>query len=211
MRPAAKRRASGERGPEPQNRAEGEVPDDAERAALLWPQVAFLQQERQPQRQVEKQEQQTQERHQQKLELPAFGIDLADVQERFPPSRVGYAAERQQEEIREMLFPVPRRFARRRMKEEAFDELADAYFGHIPAIFRRPNSRFFEWLDAARRHTPVKGIVFAAHPWCDLWRAELPRIRAACARPVLSLGLAGEGSAEGAWTTRIQAFLEMLA
>ena len=105
----------------------------------------------------------------------------------------------------------PRRFARRRMKEEAFDELADAYFGHIPAIFRRPNSRFFEWLGAARRQTPVKGIVFAAHPWCDLWRAELPRIRAACARPVLSLGLAGEGSAEGAWTTRIQAFLEMLA
>lgn len=105
----------------------------------------------------------------------------------------------------------PRRFDRRRMKEDAFDELADAYFGHIPAIFRRPNSRFFEWLVAARNRTPVRGIVFAAHPWCDLWRAELPRIREACALPVLSVGLAGEGAADGSWTTRIQAFLEMLA
>lgn len=105
----------------------------------------------------------------------------------------------------------PRRFDRRRMKEDAFEELADAYFGHIPAIFRRPNGGFFEWLAATRNRTPVRGIVFAAHPWCDLWRAELPRIREVCARPVLSLHLAGEGNAEGAWTTRIQAFLEMLA
>ena len=105
----------------------------------------------------------------------------------------------------------PRRFDRRRMREDAFDELADAYFGSIPAVFRRPNSGLFEWLAAARNRTPVRGIVFVAHPWCDLWRAELPRIREACALPVLSIGLAGEGSAEGAWMTRIQAFLEMLA
>ncbi|NCA81611.1 MAG: 2-hydroxyacyl-CoA dehydratase [Opitutae bacterium] len=105
----------------------------------------------------------------------------------------------------------PRRFDRRRMGEDAFDELADAYFGHMPAIFRRPNGRFFEWLADARNRTPVRGIVFAAHPWCDLWRAELPRIREVSALPVLSLHLAGEGNAEGAWTTRIQAFLEMLA
>ena len=105
----------------------------------------------------------------------------------------------------------PRRFDRRRMKEDAFDELADAYFGHIPAVFRRPNSQFFEWLAAARNRTPVRGIVFVAHPWCDLWHAELPRIREACALPVLSISLAGERAADEAWTTRIQAFLEMLA
>lgn len=105
----------------------------------------------------------------------------------------------------------PRRFDRRRMKEDPFDELADAYFSHIPAIFRRPNSRFFEWLAEARKQTPARGIVFVTHPWCDLWRAELPRIRAASDLPVLSVSLAGEGSADGSWTTRIQAFLEMLA
>ncbi len=105
----------------------------------------------------------------------------------------------------------PRRFDHRRMGEEAFDELADAYFGSIPAIFRRPNNRFFEWLAEARNRMPVRGIIFMAHPWCDLWRAELPRIREACPLPVLSLSLAGEGPADAAWTTRIQAFLEMLA
>ncbi len=105
----------------------------------------------------------------------------------------------------------PRRFQRRRMREDPRDELADAYFGHIPAIFRRPNSWFFEWLAEVRSRTPVRGILFVAHPWCDLWRAELPRIREASALPVLSIDLAGEGDAEGAWTTRIQAFLEMLA
>lgn len=104
----------------------------------------------------------------------------------------------------------PRRFDRRRMKEDAFEEMADAYFGHIPAIFRRPNSRFFEWLGEEVRRTPAKGIVFAAHPWCDLWRAELPRIREAGGLPVLAIGLAGEGLADGALTTRIQAFMEMI-
>ena len=105
----------------------------------------------------------------------------------------------------------PRKFDRRRMKEDALGELADAYFGSIPAIFRRPNSGFFEWLAAARERIPVRGIVFVAHPWCDLWRAELPRIRETCGLPVLALHLAGEGPADGAWTTRLQAFLEMLA
>lgn len=105
----------------------------------------------------------------------------------------------------------PRRFDRRRLKEDAFDELADAYFGSLPAVFRRPNSGFFEWLAAARNRTPVRGIVFVSHPWCDLWRAELPRIREACGLPVLAIDLAGEGRALGAWTTRVQAFLEMLA
>lgn len=105
----------------------------------------------------------------------------------------------------------PRRFDRRRMKEDAFEELADAYFGAIPAVFRRPNGGLFEWLAAARKRTPVRGVVFVSHPWCDLWRAELPRIREACSLPVLAIDLGGEGRALGAWTTRLQAFLEMLA
>jgi benzoyl-CoA reductase/2-hydroxyglutaryl-CoA dehydratase subunit BcrC/BadD/HgdB len=105
----------------------------------------------------------------------------------------------------------PRRFDRRRMRDDELGELADAYFGHIPAVFRRPNNGLFEWLAAAWLRTPVRGIVFVSHPWCDLWRAELPRIREVAPVPVLHVDLAGGGRAEGAWTTRIQALLEMTA
>ncbi len=104
----------------------------------------------------------------------------------------------------------PRHFDRRRMREDPAGELADAYFGHIPAVFRRPSSGLFDWLAGALRDTPVRGIVVVTHPWCDLWRAELPRIRDASPVPVLALDLAGAGRARAAWTTRIGAFLEAL-
>ena len=107
--------------------------------------------------------------------------------------------------------PRPRPFDRRRMREDPFEELADAYFGHIPAVFRRPNSGLFDWLAAATRDGAIRGIVCLRHPWCDLWRAEGPRLRAASPVPLLDLDLGGGGPAEAACRTRLQAFLELLA
>ena len=104
----------------------------------------------------------------------------------------------------------PRRFDRRRLREDPAGELADAYFGDIPAVFRRPNSGLFDWLAGALHDTPVRGIVVVTHPWCDVWRAEVPRIRDASPVPVLALDLAGAGASAGAWSTRIEAFLEAL-
>lgn len=104
----------------------------------------------------------------------------------------------------------PRRFDRRRLFEDPAAELADAYFGHIPAVFRRPNSALFDWIAGTLRASPVRGIVVVTHPWCDPWRAELPRIRDAAPVPVLAVDLAGAGAADNAAATRIQAFLEAL-
>ncbi|MBM4153828.1 MAG: 2-hydroxyacyl-CoA dehydratase [Lentisphaerae bacterium] len=104
----------------------------------------------------------------------------------------------------------PRRFDRRRMGGDPAGELADAYFGHIPAVFRRPDSGLFDWLAAALRATPVRGIVVVTHPWCDAWRAEVPRIRDASPVPVLALDLAGAGASAGEGSTRVEAFLEAL-
>ncbi len=105
----------------------------------------------------------------------------------------------------------PRRFDRRRLGSDPLDELADAYFGHIPAVFRRPNTALFDWLAEARRTLPFRGTVLVTHPWCDLWRAELPRVRAVLDSPVLAVDLAGDGVPDGSWATRVQALLEMSA
>ena len=56
----------------------------------------------------------------------------------------------------------------------------------------------------------LRGIVVVVPPWCDLWRAEIPRLREWAPVPVLALDLAGDEAPASA-ATRIQAFLEVRA
>ena len=72
---------------------------------------------------------------------------------------------------------MPRRFDPARVASDPLQELADAYFDGIPDAFRRPNSRLYEWLgrELAARH--VQGIIFRRYLWCDLWHAELQRLK----------------------------------
>ncbi len=106
----------------------------------------------------------------------------------------------------------PRPFDRGRMLADPFHELADAYFGSIPAIFRRPNQALFAWLQQEAFTAPhLRGIVFVTHPWCDLWKAELPRLHDILSVPILHLALGGSMAAHESRATRIEAFLEMIA
>lgn len=106
----------------------------------------------------------------------------------------------------------PRPFDRVQMQADPFGELADAYFGHIPAIFRRPNQALFSWLQQKAVSSPhLRGIVFVTHPWCDLWKAELPRLHELLSVPILHLALGGSIAAHESRATRIEAFLEMIA
>ena len=43
----------------------------------------------------------------------------------------------------ERTWPAP--LDRRRVRDDPLGVLADAYFGHIPDAFRRPNTEFYRW------------------------------------------------------------------
>jgi benzoyl-CoA reductase/2-hydroxyglutaryl-CoA dehydratase subunit BcrC/BadD/HgdB len=105
---------------------------------------------------------------------------------------------------------LPRPFDPARTRRQPFEELADAYFG-IPDVFRRPNDPCYEYLGREMAARQVRGIVFRRYLWCDLWHAELTRLKAWSPVPVLDLDVAqSESSAEGRTLGRIEAFLETL-
>jgi benzoyl-CoA reductase/2-hydroxyglutaryl-CoA dehydratase subunit BcrC/BadD/HgdB len=104
--------------------------------------------------------------------------------------------------------PLP--FNRERLTADPLEALAEAYF-HIPDPFRRPNGPFYEWLGGRLAARGVRGILLRRYVWCDLWHAELYRLREWSPVPVLDLDAAQDDAAARARTTsRVEAFLEML-
>jgi benzoyl-CoA reductase/2-hydroxyglutaryl-CoA dehydratase subunit BcrC/BadD/HgdB len=107
---------------------------------------------------------------------------------------------------------LPRKFDPARMAADPFEELAASYFDVIPDAFRQPNTALYDWLGrelAARR---VRGIVFRRYVWCDLWHAELQRLKQWSPVPVLEIDAgADDESASARIRSRVEAFLEMLA
>lgn len=103
---------------------------------------------------------------------------------------------------------VPR-FERRGLREDPFAELLFAYFS-LPHPARRPNDYFYGWLSTRLAVCRVKGIVFVRHLWCDIWHAELARVREQCSLPVAELDTSGQAGARPRSASRIQSLLEML-
>lgn len=103
----------------------------------------------------------------------------------------------------------PRLFDIRHLDMNPVEELARAYFGSIPDIFYRPNDTFFGWLVRKVAASNVRGVIHIRNVWCDLWHAEVQRIREALPVPVLDLDVDGE-TATTRNRTRIQAFIESL-
>lgn len=87
--------------------------------------------------------------------------------------------------------------------------LADAYLRGMPGVSRRPNDWLFTWLALRVEQTGAAGVVVMRYLWCDLWHAEVARIRAKVSVPVLDVDLDGEDPVPRN-RTRIQAFLEAL-
>lgn len=106
----------------------------------------------------------------------------------------------------ERLFPAP--FDRRRLASNPILELADAYFGSIPSVFRRPNRMLYEYLRRELEARDIRAIVVVHCVWCDLWRAEAARIAEWADRPVTTIDLADGDADERRTETRIQALLE---
>jgi benzoyl-CoA reductase/2-hydroxyglutaryl-CoA dehydratase subunit BcrC/BadD/HgdB len=106
---------------------------------------------------------------------------------------------------------MPAVFDRQKLEEDPLAELANAYFhGHVD-IFRRPNSEFFQWLARELVARKVRGVLFRRYVWCDLWHAELYRLKQQSPVPVLDIDLSERDSGlSGRTAGRIEAFLEML-
>ncbi len=105
---------------------------------------------------------------------------------------------------------TPPAFDRARLCRDPLGELVDAYL-RIPDAFRRPNTALYEWLGCAMGTREVRGIILRRYVWCDLWHAEVDRLRRWSPVPVLDLdGDRDDQSARGRTVGRIEAFLEML-
>ncbi len=105
---------------------------------------------------------------------------------------------------------LPGRFDRRRLREDPLGEAADAYFGTIPAAFRRPNSELYRWLARLLPERGAAGIILRRYLWCDMWHAEAGRLREWGLLPVLDVQVSEEEDPSGRLEGRIRAFVEML-
>jgi benzoyl-CoA reductase/2-hydroxyglutaryl-CoA dehydratase subunit BcrC/BadD/HgdB len=105
---------------------------------------------------------------------------------------------------------LPASFDRRRLGDDPIGELVDAYFGHIPDAFRRPNSGLYRWLKQELAARDVRGIVFRRYLWCDTWHAEAQRMDEWTGLPMLAIDVDGESQVDGRAASRIQAFLETI-
>jgi len=90
-------------------------------------------------------------------------------------------------------------------------ELANAYFGGIQDASRRPNSELYKWLKSRLTDREVRGIIFHRYVWCDMWHAELQRLKDWTGLPVLDIDTTGDNETRRHRTAnRIHAFLETL-
>ena len=104
---------------------------------------------------------------------------------------------------------LPSSFDAQRIGFAPMRELARAYFGTIPDAFRRPNDALYRWLREAVAAFNARGIVLIRHVWCDIWHAEVHRVREVTGLPVLDIG-SWEHSVADRNRARMQAFIEML-
>jgi benzoyl-CoA reductase/2-hydroxyglutaryl-CoA dehydratase subunit BcrC/BadD/HgdB len=102
-------------------------------------------------------------------------------------------------------------FDRLGLRDKPLLELASAYFCGIQDASRRPNSGLYKWLKSRLADTAVRGIIFHRYLWCDMWHAELQRLKDWTDLPVLDIDTAGNNeTAKQRTTNRIRAFLETL-
>lgn len=104
---------------------------------------------------------------------------------------------------------MPAEFDPGRLREDPVRELARAYFESIAAVWKRPNTGLFEWTGRMCAERQVQGVICHRLVWCDLWHAEVYRLRQALGLPFLDLDVSDDGVCERT-TGRIQAFMETL-
>jgi len=136
---------------------------------------------------------------------PLLEGDLAwfDIVERFGGEVVLDGTE-----TSERMLPLP--VDRRWLRDDPLSELGRIYFAGLPDAFRRPNSELYRWLRRELDARGARGIIYRRYPWCDIWHAELERLREWARLPVLDLDVCGDDGAESLVSGKLQSFLEAL-
>jgi benzoyl-CoA reductase/2-hydroxyglutaryl-CoA dehydratase subunit BcrC/BadD/HgdB len=102
-------------------------------------------------------------------------------------------------------------FDRRTLMQDPFSELADACFDAIQDLFQRPNSGFFLKLDRALRQSNARGLIVRRYLWCDVWHAEIHRLKKWAPVPVLDLEISDRPKEDShRLCMRIQSFMEIM-
>ncbi|MBT7303518.1 MAG: 2-hydroxyacyl-CoA dehydratase, partial [Victivallales bacterium] len=107
------------------------------------------------------------------------------------------------------LLGVPAVFNMKHVDTDPMRALAEAYHSRLPGVSRRPNDDLHTFLAAQVTASQASGVILLRYLWCDLWHAEVPRIRKALPVPLLDIDLDGEDPVPRN-RTRIQAFMEGL-
>ncbi len=69
-------------------------------------------------------------------------------------------------------------FDRRRIRDNPLMELAEAYFGGIQDVSRRPNDELYRLAQRmSLQEEAFAGLFSDVSLWCDLWHAELTRLK----------------------------------
>jgi len=98
------------------------------------------------------------------------------------------------------------------LEKDPIAELANAYFADIPDIAKRPNTQFYDKAEIMIKERGIEAIIVRIYPWCDLWHAEVQRIKEYFDLPVLQItaDINVAPLNDKRLQTRLNAFMEMI-
>ncbi|MGE5611417.1 MAG: 2-hydroxyacyl-CoA dehydratase [Bacillota bacterium] len=105
---------------------------------------------------------------------------------------------------------LPAAFDSARVNEDPIGELARAYFGTIPDVFRRPDTLLHEYLHQQIQSRGVRGILLVRYVWCDQWHAQFQRIKEATGLPAIEVDLGDQDQDLQRTRTRIESLIGIL-
>ncbi|MCL2647429.1 MAG: 2-hydroxyacyl-CoA dehydratase family protein [Phycisphaerales bacterium] len=95
------------------------------------------------------------------------------------------------------------------VREDPLRELVRAYFRSIPDVFRRPDTLMQEYLRREIERRRVQGVLLIRCVWCDLWHAQVGRLKESLGVPMVEIDLGQDDRDLQRIQTRIDALLDM--
>jgi len=96
------------------------------------------------------------------------------------------------------------------VETEPIEALIQGYTSRIADVFARPNDAFFDWLVKSVKESGAQGVIVHRYLWCDIWHAEVQRVKEAIDVPVIEIDSDLGPFDTGRTVTRLKAFLEVI-